>query len=293
MVVVLITLATMVAEIVVGWLTNSMALLADGWHMGTHAFALGISLLAYVLARRHAEDRRFTFGTWKIEILGAHTSAVVLGVVGLAMAWASLERILNPLAIQYDNALIVAVLGLIVNLVCAVILDLRTGDHGDDHRVHPHPHGAHTHAHDHDDLNLKSAYLHVVADALTSLLAIGALLGAKHLAWNWLDPFMGIVGAGLVIRWAVLLLRETTGILLEVTPKENALLMDEIRAEIEADGDTRVSDLHLWKVAQDKYACIVSLVTGKPEAVEEYKARLGGIHELAHITVEMNACRYR
>jgi len=289
LIVVIITFVTMIAEIVFGWLSNSMALFADGWHMGTHAFALGISLLAYTLARKYAKDHRFTFGTWKIEILGAYTSAVVLGMVALIMVLTSLERIINPLAIQYNQALIVAVLGLVVNLICAFILDFQTDSH-----EHDHHHSEYTLAHSHpkhDDLNLKSAYLHVVADALTSILAIAALLGAKYFEWNWLDPFMGIVGAALIMRWAISLLKDTAGILLELAQEKDTPLMATIQTQIESDGDTKISDLHLWKVAQNKYACIVSLVTGNPCAVEEYKGRLDGIHELVHVTIEMNTCQ--
>ncbi|GAK52508.1 cation efflux system protein [Candidatus Moduliflexus flocculans] len=269
--VVIITFAMMIAEIFFGWLTNSMALLADGWHMGTHAFALGISLIAYILARTYAHDNRFTFGTWKIEILGAYSSAIVLGMVGLLMIATSVERMIHPLPIQYNQALLVAMLGLVVNVVCAVILN--SGGH------------AHGHHHAHEDLNLKSAYLHVIADAMTSVLALLALLGAKYLRVTWLDAFMGIVGAGLILNWSAMLLKETANILLDraVTP-----LAEEVRATLESDGDTRISDLHLWKVAQDKYACIVAVVTNQKCAVDEYRQRLQDIHELAHITIEIN-----
>ncbi len=290
MVVVIITFITMVAEIVVGWMSNSMALLADGWHMGTHAFALGISLAAYVLARKYAKDETFTFGTWKIEILGGYTSAVVLGIVALAMIFSSVERILHPLGIHYNQALFVAILGLLVNLSCAVIL--QSGGHAHEHEHH------HTgeddpsqHQHSHEDLNLKSAYLHVVADALTSVLAIVALLGAKYFRWVWLDPFMGIVGAGLILRWSFTLLKGTGNILLE--RETDGEIADEIKKEIESDGDSKICDLHLWKVAQNKYACIVSVVTSKDISTEEYRARLSGVHELTHLTIEVNECRTR
>lgn len=289
LIVVFIALVTMIVEIVFGWLSNSMALFADGWHMGTHAFALGISLSAYIFARKYSKDHRFTFGTWKIEILGAYTSAVVLGMVGLIMVLTSLERIINPLAIQYNQALIVAILGLVINLICAVVLGFQTDSH-----EHDHQHGDHAldHTHSgHDDLNLKSAYLHVLADALTSILAIAALLGAKYFEWNWLDPFMGIVGAALIIRWSVSLLKETTGILLELAHEKDAGLMAAIKRRIESDGDTKICDLHLLRVAQNKYACIVSLVAENPGTVEEYKSRLDGIQELVHVTIEMNTCQ--
>jgi cation diffusion facilitator family transporter len=286
LIVVAITFAAMIVEIVFGWLANSLALLADGWHMGTHAFALGISLLAYVLARKYAADRRFTFGTWKIEILGAYSSAIVLGLVGAAMVVTAVARFFQPLAIHYAQAIMVALAGLAVNLLSAAIL-------GFPGRRHQHPPGSHDHAHGpghwRRDLNLKSAYLHVLADAVTSLLAIAALLGAQHFHCNWLDPAAGILGAVLILRWSVSLLRETSGILLE--REMDSPLVEAIRTRMEEDGDTRVSDLHLWKVAQDKYACIVSLVTSRECPLAEYKARLQDFSELVHTTIEMNPCK--
>lgn len=287
LIVVIITFVTMIAEILFGWISNSMALLADGWHMGTHAFALGISLIAYIAARKYAKDETFTFGTWKIEILGGYTSAVVLGIVGLIMIFSSVERIINPLIIYYNQALFVAILGLLVNLVCAIILNSSGHAH-----EHAHHHAVEEHSHskqDHEDLNLKSAYLHVVADAMTSVLAIIALLGAKYFNFIWLDPFIGILGACLIIRWSFLLLKETGGILLE--REINNPLADDIKAEIESDGDSKICDLHIWKVAQNKYACIVSLVTAKKYSMEAYKSRLSKIHKLAHITIEVNECK--
>ena len=278
LIVAIITLITMILEIIFGWLSNSMALLADGWHMGTHAFALGVSFIAYVLARRYSKDYRFTFGTWKIEILGAYTSAIVLGIVGIIMIFASMERIIKPLNIQYNQALIVAIIGLIVNLACAIILNLQTHSHEHDH-----------HDSEHDDLNLKSAYLHVLADALTSVLAIVALFSAKYLSYVWMDPLTGIAGAILIIRWSVSLLKETSAILLE--HEMDSPIVKEIIEQIESDDDTKISGLHLWKVAQNKYACIVSLVTGKKYSIDDYKARLQNIHELAHVTVEINLCQ--
>jgi len=287
LIVVVITFVTMIAEILFGWISHSMALLADGWHMGTHAFALGISLIAYVMARKFAKDRSFTFGTWKIEILGAYTSAIVLGLVGLIMIYSSINRILHPLNIYYNQALLVAVIGLTVNVVCAVILN--SGGHSHENAHHHEEDDHHAHSHHHEDLNLKSAYLHVVADALTSVLAIAALIGAKYFNFVWLDPFMGIVGAVLIIRWSYLLLKDTGGILLE-REIENPI-NDEIKHEIESDGDSIISDLHVWKVAQNKYACIVSLVTAKNCSIEDYKKRLAKVHELAHVTIEVHECK--
>lgn len=285
LIVVIITFITMIAEILFGWLSHSMALLADGWHMGTHAFALGISLVAYVAARKFARDKSFTFGTWKIEILGAYTSAIVLGLVGLMMIYTSVERMIHPLGIYYNQALLVAVIGLAVNALCAVILN--NGGHSHGHEQ-GHEHGHHLQEHHQKDLNLKSAYLHVLADALTSVLAIAALLGAKYFNWVWLDPFMGMVGAGLIIRWSFLLLKETAAILIQ--REMDSPLAGKIKKEIESDGDTRVSDLHIWQVAQNQYACIVSLVTAGNNKVEEYKKRLNKIRELKHVTVEIFEC---
>ena len=285
--VVVITFITMVAEILFGWISNSMALLADGWHMGTHAFALGISLIAYIMARKYAKDRSFTFGTWKIEILGAYTSAIVLGLVGLIMIYTSIQRILHPLNIYYNQALLVAFIGLSVNIVCAIILN--NGGHAHEH-THRHEENKHSHhEHHQEDLNLKSAYLHVVADALTSVLAIAALLGGKYFNFVWLDPFMGIVGAGLILHWSFLLLKETGSILLQ--REIDNPLADEIKNEIESDGDSIISDLHIWKVAQNKYACIVSLVTSKNCSIEDYKKRLAKVHELVHVTIEIHECK--
>jgi cation diffusion facilitator family transporter len=288
LIVVVMTFIMMIAEIFFGWLTNSMALFADGWHMGTHAFALGLSLIAYILARKYAANAHFTFGTWKIEILGAYSSALVLGMVAIMMVYTSAERLLRPLVIQYNQALFVAVVGLVVNAVCAMILNSgRESHHHEAHHHHDDAGAHHTH-HTHGDLNLKSAYVHVIADALTSVFAIVALLGAKYLAFNWLDPLMGIVGAVLISRWAVSLLMDSGRILLD-HETESPLSM-EIRKHIESDGDTRISDLHLWKVADDKYACIISLVTGKNCSIDSYRKRLEEVHEVAHITLEINPC---
>ncbi len=285
-IVVIITFVTMIAEILFGLISNSMALLADGWHMGTHAFALGLSLIAYVSARKFAKDQSFTFGTWKIEILGAYTSAIVLGIVGLIMIFSSVQRIINPLTIHYNQALFVAFIGLSVNVVCAIILN--SGKHSHEHGHHHEEEKHSAHSHHHEDLNLKSAYLHVVADALTSILAIAALLGAKYFNFIWLDPFMGILGAGLIIRWSFLLLKDTGSILLE--REIDNPIMNEIKDEIESDGDSKICDFHIWKVSQNKYACIVSLITSKAYPIEEYKMRLKKIPELAHVTIEIYEC---
>ncbi len=308
-IVVVITFVTMALEIFVGWFSNSMALFADGWHMGTHAFALGISVLAYILARKFSKDEHFAFGTWKIEILGAYSSAVILGLIGLIMIYTSVERILNPMVIAYDQALIVAVIGLLVNFACVFILGFKNHSHGvghdhdhGDHQHEDHDHGDHQHGdndhgnqsvsktNDHADLNLKSSYFHVLADALTSVFAIFALLGAKFLHFNWLDPFMGIVGASMIIRWSFLLLKDTSNILLD--RQANTPLANTIREKLESDGETRISDMHLWKVEQNRYACIIALVTSKDFMIDDFKKRLDHLHELVHVTIEVNPCQY-
>lgn len=274
--VVLLTVAMMIVEIIAGWVFNSMALFADGWHMSTHATALGISWLAFVLARRYSADRRFAFGTWKIEILGGFVSGILLGLVGLFMAGISVQRLFQPVVIQFNQAIFVAVIGLAVNLFSIFLLD-----------DHPHDHD-HDHAHIHNSLNLRAAYLHVIADAMTSVLAIVALLGGKFFQWNWLDPAMGIVGAVAIIRWTHSLLTDTGSILLDSETTDD--MAAQIRRVVEADADTRISDLHVWKVGQDKYACIVALVASRPNATAEYKVRLRQIESLVHVTVETNPC---
>ena len=278
--VVALTVTMMVVEIIAGYVFNSMALLADGWHMSTHAAALGISWLAFVLARRYALDRHFVFGTWKIEILGGFVSAILLGGVAIAMAAVSAARLVHPVTIQFNHAILVAVVGLAVNLVSIVLLSGH----------HPHAHAPHEHGHDHahENLNLRAAYLHVVADALTSVLAIGALLGGKYMNWTWLDPLMGIVGAVMIANWTRSLILDTGAILLDREGNEE--LAREIHAAIEIDGDTRISDLHVWRVGQGQCACILAIVASAPLPSETYKERLKAVHELVHVTVEANRC---
>jgi len=276
--VVALTATMMVVEIFTGWLFNSMALLADGWHMSTHAAALGITALAYVLARRYASDTRFAFGTWKIEALGGFASAIMLVLVALYMAAESIQRFFRPLDIHYDQALAVAIVGLLVNLVSAFLLKGHDHDQHDDH------------THEHSDLNLLAAYTHVLADAMTSVLAIVALIGGRLLHWNWLDPTMGIVGAVVISVWAYGLLRDTSRVLLD--REMDSAIAEEIRGSLEADGDSRISDLHIWRVGRDRFACIVSLVAGHPKASEEYKALLRVHKEIVHVTVEVSRCPY-
>jgi cation diffusion facilitator family transporter len=285
--VVFLTSSMMVVEIVAGWLFNSMALLADGWHMSTHAAALSIAWIVFVLARRYSLDRRFTFGSWKIEILGGFVSGIFLGVVGLVMAIVSIHRLLQPMEIQFNQAILVAIIGLIVNIVS--ILFLMEHPHGHSHK-HDGDNHTHNKAHHSENLNMRAAYLHVLADALTSVLAIAALLGGKFLNWNWLDPMMGILGAFLIIRWTYSLLAETGSILLDRDTGDS--ISDNIRKAIEIDDDTRISDLHVWKVGQNKYACIISIVATKPVSTDEYKARLNQFKELAHVTIEINTLEH-
>lgn len=279
---VVLTAVMMVAEIAGGWAYNSMALLADGWHMSSHALALGMATLAYVLARRFANDRRFAFGTWKIEILGGFTSALLLLLVAISMAYQSIERLMTPTAIQYDQAIAIGFVGLIVNLVCARLLHTSQGHSHDDHAHEGHHH------HAHDDLNLRSAYLHVLADAATSVLAIIALFGGKLWGASWLDPVMGIVGAGLVSIWAIGLLKSTGRVLLDA--EMDAPVVEEIREVIaQSPVPARITDLHVWRVAAGKYACILGLAVSEPVTAEDFRRQLSVHEELVHITVELGA----
>jgi cation diffusion facilitator family transporter len=278
--VVLLTATMMVVEIVAGSLTNSMALLSDGLHMGTHVAALGITAFAYWYARRHAADPRFAFGTWKVGVLAGFASAVVLGMVAPFMVYESVVRLLNPVPIRYGDAILVAVVGLAVNLVSAWLL------HGHDgHDGHAHSHG-HDHGHGHD-LNLRAAYLHVLADALTSVLAIVALLGGRFFGWDVLDPVMGIVGAVVITTWARGLLRQTGQVLLG--REMDAPVVQEIREVLE-DGEVVSVDLHVWRVGPSKFACIVALVTADPLPPDECRRWLQVHEEIVHVTVEVHRC---
>lgn len=285
--------AMMVGEIAAGHLFGSMALLADGWHMATHLAALGISLAAYVFAERQAENEHFSFGTGKFGDLGAYTSAVVLAIVALFIGWESVDRFFNPTAIAYQEAMAVAVLGLIVNAVAALLLQDGGHDHGHDHHHgHGHDHGhAHAHSHageHHHDLNLKSAYVHMLADALTSVAAIAAIGLAWAFGWVGLDPVIGLVGAVVILRWAYLLMRSSGATLLDAQP--NVELTQAIRAEVEALGD-RVTDLHIWRVGPGHLAGIVSIVTAKSRDVDFYRAALTGIANLSHLTIEVEVAK--
>jgi cation diffusion facilitator family transporter len=290
-----LTLVTMVAEVVAGWWTGSMALLADGWHMGTHAMALGIAALAYAVARRHGDDSRYAFGTWKIEVLGSFASALVLALVALAIGVESGLRLWRAEPVAAQTALIVAVIGLIVNLASAWLLHAAPGDaaaaaqsgHGHDHAHHAHAHSHHAHT-GAADLNLRGAYLHVLADALTSVLAIAALSAALWLGWWWLDPLVGVLGAVVIAVWAKGLLRESANVLLD--REMDHPLAKQLRAAVESDGDAKVADLHLWRVGREQFAAIVCIVADAPLAPAAYRERLRAHHELVHMSVEVNRC---
>lgn len=288
--VVFITAAMMVVEIAGGYWLNSMALLADGWHMSSHALAMGLSVMAYVLARRYAQDGRFAFGTWKIEILGGYSSALLLAVVAALMMVQSLERLFVPATIHYDDAILIAVLGLGVNLLCAWLLKGEHNHghaHGHDHG-HEHGHGHHEQDGHHHDVNLRAAYLHVIADAATSVLAIVALVGGKLYGAAWLDPVMGIVGSVLVARWSWGLLRESGRILLDAEMDQP--VVEEIRDVVrEQFATAAISDLHVWRVGRDSYACILGLVASTAISAEEVRRQLAIHEELVHVTVEVAA----
>ncbi len=283
--VVALTAAMMVVEILAGWLTGSMALLADGFHMATHAGALGVAAWAYAFARRHARNPRFTFGTGKVSDLAGFASALVLAIIAVGIAVESVQRFFEPSTIAYAEATVIAVLGLLVNLASAWLLGHgHHHDHDDAHgtgHVSHHDHGHHTH-----DNNLRSAYAHVLADALTSLLAICALLAGAFLGWSWMDALMGIVGAAVIGRWSWGLLMDTGAVLLDAAP--NRVLEQEIRDAIE-DGDARIADLHVWRVGPGKYATIVSLVAKHPQTPSDYAKRVRMHDELVHVTIEPHA----
>ncbi|CAD5379488.1 CDF family Co(II)/Ni(II) efflux transporter DmeF [Pseudomonas sp. OF001] len=284
-----ITAATMVVEIAAGWWFNSMALLADGWHMSSHAVAIGLSALAYATARRYARDPRFAFGTWKIEILGGFSSAIFLLGVAVMMVVGSVERILSPQPIQYLEAIAIAILGLLVNLVCALILG--KAHHHDHGHSHGHGHG-HDHHDHHHDLNLKSAYLHVITDAATSVLAIVALFGGWLYGWAWLDPLMGIVGAVLVAVWARGLIVDTGKVLLD--REMDHPVVDEIREVVETASDagaTRIADLHVWRVGKQVYSCAMTVVTQDATLTpDDVRERLSVHEEIVHSTIEIHHC---
>jgi len=282
-----ITIATMLVEIVAGWWFNSMAVLADGWHMSSHALAIGLSAFAYGAARKYAGDPSFAFGTWKIEVLASYTSALFLLGVAAAMVFGSLERLWSPQPIHYPEAMAVAVFGLAVNLVCALILDRAHGHHDHDH---DHGHG-HDHHH-HHDLNLKAAYLHVVTDALTSVLAIAALAGGWFYGWAWLDPAIGLVGAALVALWAKNLIIQSGRVLLDREMDHPVVAeIREVIAALPADGQTQLTDLHVWRIGNGAYACALSLLTHDEGLTPlDIREALAIHEEIVHATVEIHRC---
>ncbi|WP_033923187.1 CDF family Co(II)/Ni(II) efflux transporter DmeF [Sphingomonas sp. 37zxx] len=283
--VVLLTAAMMVGEIFAGYATGSMALLADGFHMATHAGALGVAAAAYAYAKRHAASPRYSFGTGKVGDLAGFASALVLGLVALGIGAESVVRLFQPIRVAFGEATVIAIIGLAVNIISAILL---SGSHSHGHG-HSHGHD-HSHGHHHgtgihsQDNNLRSAYVHVLADALTSVLAIAALLAGRYLGWSWLDPVMGIVGAIVIARWAWTLMRDTAMVLLDATDEHVA---EEMRELVTGPGDVRITDLHVWRVGPDAHAGIISVASTTGINQETIRRRLQPVHELAHLTVEV------
>lgn len=267
--VVVLTAAMMAVEIVAGYLTGSMALLADGFHMATHAGALGVAAAAYAYAKRHARNPAYSFGTGKVGDLAGFASAMLLGLIALGIGVESVLRLFQPITVAFGEATIIAIVGLGVNIASAFLL---SGGHHHDH--------GHAHA---GDNNMRSAYVHVLADALTSVLAIAALLAGRYLGWVWMDPVMGIVGAVVIARWSWTLMRDTASVLLDATDDHVA---DEVRALVEGPGDARISDLHVWRVGPDAHAAIVSVATRSGVTTNMIRDRLKPVHELRHLTIE-------
>lgn len=289
--VVALTAVAMVAEIVAGAIYGSMALTADGWHMSTHAAALSISALAYRFARTHADDPRFSFGTGKLGELAAFASAIILALIALLIGYESAVRLLAPVPIRFDEALLVAVLGLAVNLLSAWLLwDGRGHEHADAHHHGGDYHDHHHHAHPGHgrDSNIRAAFMHVSADALTSVLAIAALLGGRLYGWSWLDSAIGILGAVIIARWSYGLIVSAGATLLDIVP--DRMLASEIRTKLEVGGD-RLSDLHLWRLGPGHAGVIASVVSDRPQEPEVYKRRLSSIEGLSHVTIEVHPCR--
>ena len=283
-----LTAILMVVEIAAGIMYGSMALLADGLHMASHTVALGIAAFAYVYARRNAQNTAYSFGTGKVNALGGFAGAVLLAVFALFMGVESIGRLLSPVEIVINQAIFVAVLGLFVNGVSVIILGVN--DHGHDHHHHGHDHHG-GHGHTHHDHNLKSAYLHVLADTLTSILAIVALLAAKYLGLVWMDPLMGIFGAVLVTRWSYGLLLSTSAVLLDRQAPHT--LREKLREVIEQDGDTRIADLHVWSIGPGIYSAQLCVVAHRPATPAEYKARIPHSLPLVHTSIEVHSCAHR
>jgi cation diffusion facilitator family transporter len=289
--VVALTAGMMLVEIIGGTLFGSIALVADGWHMATHVAALAIAGFAYLFARRHADDTRFSLGTGKFGELAAFSSAIILGIIGLGVAYESLLRLLHPVSIHFRDAIPIAILGLCVNLASAWLLrDDHHHGHGHDHghdnsHDHAHEHDDHAHGVRHQDSNLRAAYVHVLADALISILTIAGLSAAYAFGWNFMDPLVGLIGAVVIGSWALSLLRTAGGVLLDTVPDPN--LARHIRSLMERDGD-HVCDLHVWQVGPGHLAVMVSIVSATPQAPAVYKQRLSGLAGLSHVTVEVH-----
>jgi len=283
--VVVLTAVMMAGEIIAGYVTGSMALLADGFHMATHAGALSVAAGAYSYAKRHAHDRTFSFGTGKVGDLAGFASAMVLGLIALGIGVESVLRLFQPINVAFGEATIIAAVGLAVNIASAILL---SGGHVHYHGLDHHEHGDHHHGHRHGthqgDNNLRSAYVHVLADALTSVLAIAALLTGRYLGWVWMDPVMGVVGAVVIARWSWSLMRDTAAVLLDRT---DAHVADEVRELVEAGGDARIADLHVWRVGPEAHAAIVGVVVDPGISGATIRDRLKPVHELAHLTVEV------
>lgn len=291
--VVALTSVMMIGEIFAGYITGSMALLADGFHMATHAGALTVAALAYGYAKRHVRNPAYSFGTGKVGDLAGFASAMALGLIALVIGIESVMRLFQPITVAFGEATIIAVVGLAVNLVSALLLS--DGHHHGHSHGHDHHHGHHEHGQQHHgqghhghgahggDNNLRSAYIHVLADALTSVLAIAALLAGRYLGWVWMDPVMGIVGAIVIARWSWTLMRDTAAVLLDTTDNHVA---EEVRDLVETPGDARIADLHVWRIGPDAHAAIVSVVAGAQVSAETIRQRLAPVHELAHLTIE-------
>jgi cation diffusion facilitator family transporter len=284
-VVAIVTAIAMCVEIVAGIVFGSMALLADGLHMGSHAVALGIAVFAYIYARRHAYDARFNFGTGKVNALGGFTGAVLLALFAVVMAWESTHRLFAPVPIAFNQAILVAIAGLLVNGISMKIL--AHANHSHAHHGHDHHHADHHHHHHHDDHNLRSAYLHVFADALTSVFAIVALLAGKYFGWLWLDPFMGIVGAIMVAIWSKGLLRDTARVLLDMRVSE--AIQTSVREHLEHDQKTKVTDLHIWSIGPNLHAAAITLTTSMPPDEKDYHELLPKDLGIVHATIEVQS----
>lgn len=291
-IVLVLTAVTMIVEVIAGTVFGSMALLADGWHMATHVGAFGITVFAYRYARNHVNDTRYSFGTGKVSVLGGFASAITLAVIALMMIIESLIRLFQPQTIQFNEAIYVAIIGLVVNLASALLLQ---GEHDHHHgHAHEHLHG-HEHSQEHEqeanhgsDHNLRAAYIHVLADALTSVFAIAALFSGKFLGWVWMDATMGLVGAAVIAKWAYGLIQDTGLILLDGASDKQTKL--QIIEAIEGDGDSRVTDLHVWHIGQSHLSATISVVTHAPQQPEHYRKLVNHIPLLSHIVVEVNDC---